>query len=341
MRIAAASIASGKRDFAGTRPSAGRTRRRLEHGLGAATRQGSQNMGETPDESRPMRGKTCVITGATSGLGRATARKLASQGANVVLTGRSAAGEAVAAGIRHEFGAPAEFIRADISSLADVRALAARISTAYPKLDVLVNNAGARIDRYGASADGIELTFATNHLGHFLLTGLLLENLKRSGAGRVVTVASIAHHGVAPGPVEWLPSPDRYDRRQAYARSKLANILFAFELARRLRDTPVMSNAVDPGIIATRFARNNGLVAWAKHVVSHLAKGEIVSAEAASGAVVYPAVAPEAAKLTGKLFRGRQMVEPSAHAQNRDLAQELWALSVRLSDVSGHFCQQV
>lgn len=297
-------------------------------------------MSERRNSARPMQGKTCVVTGATSGLGRAAAMDLARLGANLVLTGRNeSAGEAIADRIRKECGTHAEFIRTDISSQAEVRALGARISAAYPKLDVLVNNAGARNDRYQASADGIELTFAANHLGHFLLTGLLLENLERSGAGRVITVASVVHRGVSGEKIEWIMPADRYDRRQAYARSKLANILFAFELARRLRDRPVMSNAVDPGIIATRFARNNGLLAWVKHVMSHLVKGELVSAATAADSVVYPAAAEAEAKTTGKLFRGRQIVEASPHAQNRALAEDLWALSVKLTDVSASFCQ--
>lgn len=254
-----------------------------------------------------------------------------------MLVGRNArAGEAVAGQIRQAGGA-AEFLPADLSSLAGVRTLATEIAAKYPRLDVLVNNAGARFDRYAESVDGIELTFATNHLGHFLLTLLLIDCLGRSGRGRVVTVSSVAHRGVKAGKIEWLPGGDHYDRRQAYARAKLANILFAVELARRLREEGIVSHAVDPGIVATRFARNNGLVAWGKHLLSHFIKGELVSAASAADAIVHPAMDADAGNTSGKLFRGRQMIEPSAHAQDEGLAAELWALSVKLSDTDLRF----
>ena len=197
-----------------------------------------------------------------------------------------------------------------------------------PHIDVLVNNAGARHDTYRETVEGFEMTFAVNHLSHFLLTCLLLDGLKRAPQGRVITVSS-GSHAAAQVDASWQLRPPAYDRKQAYAKSKLANLLFAYELADRLRDTNVTSNALDPGGVASGFALNNGLKSWLKHVVSHALRRDLVSPARAASTVVHLASSPDVAGITGTFFcRGRES-RSSPASYDRDLAAELWALSLR------------
>lgn len=274
-----------------------------------------------------------VITGATSGIGRATALRLAQSDATLLLVGRnSVRGSAVAELINKKPKGRAHFFKADLSVQASVRSLATSIRRDFDQVDAIINNAGARFDTYGETPDGLERTFATNHLGHFLLTRLLLES-QPPGAVRVITVSSSAHCAARPTG-QWLISKDLYDRKQVYALSKLANILFAFELARLMRDTEVVSNAVDPGVVATNFARNNGLLAWAKHIVSHFLRAELVSANSGADTIAYLALAPEMGKVSGRLFRCRRETQPSKEAEDLSLASVLWAESTTLTGLA-------
>ncbi len=274
--------------------------------------------------------KVSVITGATSGIGRAAALALAQSDTTLVLVGRNhRRGSEIVERINRE-NAPAQFIEADLSVQNDVRQLAATIRQRFDHVDVLINNAGARFDTYGATEDGFERTFATNHLGHFLLTSLLLEHLRAAPSARIITVSSAAHCAANVDGM-WSYQEHEYDRRQAYAKSKLANILFAFELARRLQGTRIVSNAVDPGVVSTNFARNNGLLAWAKHTISHGLRGELVSAARAASTIVYLAAGAEVAGVTGALFRERRVIEPSPAAHDRALAEALWIQSIALT----------
>ncbi|KPJ78711.1 MAG: hypothetical protein AMJ58_13125, partial [Gammaproteobacteria bacterium SG8_30] len=201
-----------------------------------------------------MQRPVCVITGATSGIGRAAALELAGRGAHVVMLGRrNTVGDALARRARERGGGDrSTFIRTDLSDFGQVRSAAREITSAreitlrFDRLDVLINNAGARNDRYLASVDGLEQTFAANHLGHFLLTCLLLERLLSAPAARILTMSSGAHSGAVAGD-DWEQRPATYDRRQAYARSKLANVMFAYALAARLRGSAATSNALEPG----------------------------------------------------------------------------------------------
>jgi NAD(P)-dependent dehydrogenase (short-subunit alcohol dehydrogenase family) len=272
-----------------------------------------------------------VITGGTSGLGRATALAMAYRGHDVILTGRSAGpGERVAGACRQRNPAGrAEFLRADLSSQADVRALAAAILDRCSRIDLLINNAGARYDRYGAGADGIERTFAANHLGHFLLTMLLLPRLELARPGRVITLGSSAHHHADPSRGWFLPA-ESYDRKIAYANSKLANVVFARELADRTDPALVTSNAVDPGIPVSRFASNNGWLSWAKHYVSHGLRRELVSASAAATGIVRLGTT-EFGEVSGRYFKGSSEVSPSRLARDPALGRQLWELSLRLT----------
>jgi NAD(P)-dependent dehydrogenase (short-subunit alcohol dehydrogenase family) len=286
--------------------------------------------------SAPRR-STCVITGATSGIGRSAARMLARRPATLFFIGRNArAGEALARRLtRPARGTTATFLRADLSCQADVRSIARRIADAVDAVDVLINNAGARIDRYIETADGLEATFATNHLSHFLLTHLLIDRLAAAPAARVITVSSSAHaSATADGP--WREDARTYDRRRAYARSKLANVLFAYELARRAQGTRISSNAVDPGLVATNFARNNGWWPWLRHLASHALRRELTTARRAAETVVYLATADEVVGRTGQLYYRKHPIDSSPASHDRDAARRLWELSAGLTGLTDH-----
>jgi NAD(P)-dependent dehydrogenase (short-subunit alcohol dehydrogenase family) len=232
---------------------------------------------------------------------------------------------------------PVDFYCGDLSVLDDVRALAGAIKAKHDRIEVLINNAGARFDDYHESADGFELTLATNHLGHFLLTCLLGDRLLATRSARVITVSSGAHAAASPDEV-WSYPKNGYDRRLAYAKSKLANILFATELARRLESTGITSNALHPGGVATNFARNNGLLSWLKHMIAHTMKGELVSSAEGAKTIVYLAADSRAAGFNGQYFFQCRPIEPAPSAMDWTLAKKLWSSSLnwtRLDDSIG------
>ena len=281
-----------------------------------------------------MKGKTCVITGATSGIGRAAAVQMGRLGADLILTGRD---ERKGAGLvrrlqRDSACGTARFMRADLSVQREVRALAAAIRSQCPRIDVLINNAGARFDTYRTTPDGIESTFATNHLSHFLLTLLLLDQLKASEEARVITVGSGAHSSVR-GDFERCLYAEKYDRKIAYGNSKLANLMFAYELSRRLEGTKITSNAVDPGGVATNLGRNNGIVSWLRHVGYHAMKGELLSPEKGAETIVYLASSPAVEGVTGKYFFQKRKIESSAISKDEAAAEWLWELSLRMTEL--------
>ena len=282
--------------------------------------------------------KLCVITGATSGIGRMAALDLGASGASLVLVGRNErAGNDLLHRLRHRSPqARFEFVRTDLSRQADVRRLAAEITKSYDRIDILMNNAGARFDDYHETSDGIELTFATNHLGHFLLTCLLVEQLVNASAARVITVSSGSHSG-ASAQGDWFLRRADYDRRLAYAKSKLANLMFAYELGRRLANTAVTSNAVDPGGVATNFARNNGLVSWLRHLAAHAIRRNLASPRKGAETLVYLGSSEEVRGVTGKHLHSNREVESSAASHDREGARRLWDLSVELTNASWVF----
>jgi NAD(P)-dependent dehydrogenase (short-subunit alcohol dehydrogenase family) len=278
-----------------------------------------------------MQNKICLITGATSGIGRAATIALAEMGISLILVGRNESrAQAVLRQIRERIGnSNVEFIRADLSSQSEIRDLAKNVAGRYEKIDILVNNAGARFSGYQESVDGIELTFATNHLGAFLLTSLLLEPLKKSAGARIITVSSGAHHGASNEfKTNW--QPGSYDRKVAYGQSKLANVMITYELARRLAGTRVTANAVDPGDVATNLGRNNGLLAWVRHLAYYARKGELLSPKQGADTIVYLASSPEVEGVTGKLFFKRKPVRSSEASYDEEAARDLWELSERL-----------
>ena len=204
----------------------------------------------------PMTGRTVLVTGATGGIGLATARRLAGLGARVGLVGRDEARAAAAAGRLRDGGAEVDVFLADLSSQRDVRALAGQVLTAYARLDVLVNNVGGYWATRHETVDGLERTFAVNHLAPFLLTNLLLDRLRASAPARVVTVSSGAH---AMGRIDLddLQGAQGYNGQRAYNQSKLANVMFTYELARRLEGSGVTANAVHPGVVRTAFGQED------------------------------------------------------------------------------------
>jgi NAD(P)-dependent dehydrogenase (short-subunit alcohol dehydrogenase family) len=279
-----------------------------------------------------MKGKTCVITGATSGIGRAAALQLGRLGADLILTGRDErkGAELVRRFQRDHAPGSAHFIRADLSIQREVRELAVAIRTRCARVDVLINNAGARFDTFRPSVDNIESTFATNHLGHFLLTLLLLDKLQAANSGRIITVASGAHGG-ARGDFERYFRVENYDRKAAYGNSKLANLMFAYELARRFRGTNITSNAVDPGGVATNLGRNNGFMSWMRHIGYYALKRELISPRKGAETIVFLASSPAAEGVSGKYFFRKREIESSGISKDEAAAKRLWESSLRMT----------
>ncbi|MDH3438802.1 MAG: SDR family oxidoreductase [Betaproteobacteria bacterium] len=277
-----------------------------------------------------MTGRTCVVTGATRGIGRPTAEALARMGATVVVHGRdSAAVGAVCRELTRSSGnSRVTGVVADLSSLADVRRLAREIAARHERLDVLVNNAGLGAIRRNTTADGYEWVFAVNHLAPFLLTNLLLEQLAASAPARVVTVSSMAYRRA----VLDLDDPNwerrKYNGLQAYGASKLANILFTIELARRLEGRGVTANCLHPGGVATNIFNNMGFFGRAFSV---LARPLLLSATAGAATSVYLASSPEVANVSAKFFDKCKETALTPAAQDRAAAQRLWEISERLT----------
>lgn len=281
-----------------------------------------------------MSQKTCLITGATSGIGRAAALELARQGFRVIIVARNKdRAEATCRKIKRLTRNEAvSWYLCDLSLLRDVRALAGQLRNDLDRLDVLVNNAGARFLRHQATPEGIELTLATNHLGHFVLTLSLLDLLERSAEARIINVASGAHYG-AEHVIENILRPEEYDGKKQYARSKLANVLFTYALAERLRgrQSGITVNAADPGGVATNFARNNGLIPWLKHRLYYLSKRQLLSPAQGAETVVYLASSPEVRGVTGKYFFQKKEHRSSTASYDRENQRKLWELSLALS----------
>ena len=274
------------------------------------------------------KGKTVLVTGATSGIGLVTARELARMGAQVTIISRNAGKCAtVAESIKAGTGSPVEFISADLSTLAGIMQAAANFKQRHTHLDVLVNNAGALVTKRVLTADGYETTFALNHLNYFLLTILLLDILKSSSPARIVNVSSHAHEGAS---IDFgnLQGEKHFNGMQAYGQSKLANVLFTYELARRLEGTGVTVNALHPGFIATGFARNNGaLYNFGMSLIGPF----IRKPEQGAQTSIYLACSPEVEGVTGKYFVDCKPVRSSPLSYDQSLAEKLWQVSLELT----------
>ena len=278
-----------------------------------------------------MQDKICLITGATSGIGKAAALKLADTGASLILLSRNEKkGEKICNQIKEKNNTQVKFYKADISSMKQVRNVSEKIKSDFNHIDVLINNAGARFDNYFKNDEGIELTFATNHLGHFLLTLSLIAMLKKSPQGRIINISSAAH---ANGTEELydIVAPEHYDRRLAYGRSKLANLYFTYELASRLQSSKITVNAVDPGGVATNFSRNNGIIPWMKHYLSYILNLKLISPQKASETVVYLASSDEVGRISGKYFFEKKEINSSSASYSKETAMKLWQLSLKLT----------
>jgi len=273
-----------------------------------------------------------VVTGANSGVGKATAIALAAAGARTVITARNEArGRAAREDIRRTTGSDqVDLVVFDLADLASVRAGAAELLDRTERIDVLVNNAGLVLSDRQVTVDGFEATFATNHLGPFLLTRLLTDRLVESAPARVVNVASTAHRGARTGlDFDDLQSTGHYRGMQAYSRSKLANILFTTELARRLDGTGVTANSVHPGTVASGFARDDdasGFLAFGVKVI----KPFILTPAKGARTSVYVATSPDLADVTGQYFVKCRVRTPSPAARDEAAAILLWWVSEEL-----------
>jgi NAD(P)-dependent dehydrogenase (short-subunit alcohol dehydrogenase family) len=281
-----------------------------------------------------MKGKVCVVTGATSGIGEITARTLAEQGATVVMVCRDKAkAERVRDAIRARAGNEhVDVVLADLGSFADVRRAAADIAANYSRVDVLINNAGAVNMKRTVTTDGIETTFAVNHLAPFLLTNLLLQKLVESSPARIVTVASRAHRGALYLDLTDPEGERFYNGWLAYSQSKLCNILFTYELARRLAGSGVTANCVHPGTVTTGFGKNQrGLV----NVVVRAFAPLMLTPEQGARASIFLATSPSVAAVTGRYFNHDTTEARSTRlSHDRDLARRLWDLSNRMTGLS-------
>ena len=286
------------------------------------------------DPNQPMSGKVCLVTGATSGIGRVTARELARRGATVVVVGRSRErAEATVDQIRRATGGPAvEFLLADLASQAEIRRLAREFRDRHGRLDVLVNNAGAIFSSRQESPDGIEMTLAVNHLAYFLLTNSLLDLLKAGAPSRVICVASDAHRWARGIDFEDLQGRRNFGALRAYGQSKLANILFAGELARRLAGTGITVIALHPGFVATNIFRRDG---WASRLMQLWARLFAISPEEGAKTSIYLATSPEVECVTGQYFVSAKVAQPSKEARDEETAWKLWEISEELTGQPG------
>jgi retinol dehydrogenase 14 len=280
-------------------------------------------------DTRLMTGKTVLVTGGTGGIGKATAIGLARLGARVGVTGRDAARTAAAAAeIRTAAGSQAvDAFVADLSSQTEVRRLAAEVLDAYPRLDVLVNNVGGHWAHRHVTADGLEHTFALNHLAPFLLTNLLLDRLRASAPARVVTVSSGAQNL---GRIDFddLQGERRYSGQGAYNQSKLANVMFTYELARRLDGTGVTATVLHPGVVRTAFGAEDQAAVF--RVMLPLMRPFMKSPEQGAATSVYLASSPDVEGVTGRYFANRK--PKTSHRSSYDVAAatRLWQVSDNL-----------
>jgi NAD(P)-dependent dehydrogenase (short-subunit alcohol dehydrogenase family) len=274
-----------------------------------------------------MQGKTVIITGATSGIGEVAAVRLAEQGARIVFTARdhARADDTMAKLKRANSQAGHAVHMADLSRLSEMKRIGAELAQ-EPQIDVLVNNAGALFNKRQETADGLEMTFALNHMAYFVITNMLLGRLR--GGARIVTVASNAHRG-ARLDFDDLQSRRNYGGFPVYSRSKLCNILFNRELAHRIAGSGVTANALHPGFVATRFGDNSGGL---MRTVLKVAKPiGAISPEEGARTIIYLASSPEVAGVSGGYFYECKPATPTAEARSDEDAKHLWEISERIA----------
>jgi retinol dehydrogenase-14 len=286
----------------------------------------STSMGQT--HTGPMAGGTVLVTGGSGGIGRATALGLATMGAHLAITGRDRGRtEAAAREIRAAGGGRVDVFVADLSSQSEVRRLADEVLRSLPRVDVLVNNVGGYWNTRHVTVDGLERTFALNHLAPFLLTNLLLDRLKQSAPARVVTVSSNAQ---ARGRIDFddLQGERSYSGARAYNQSKLANILFTYELARRLQASAVTANALHPGMVNTSFgAEDPGGV---QRLLVPLMRPFMKAPAQGAATSIHVASAPELEQVTGRFFANSRPKRSSQRSYDEAAAARLWQMSADL-----------
>ena len=279
-----------------------------------------------------MSGKICLVTGANSGIGKATALGLAKLDATVVTVSRDKdKGEAALLEIRTLSGNKnVDSIVADLSSQDSVRELAHDFQARYKRLHVLVNNAGVFLPKRVQTVDGLEATFATNHLGHFLLTNLLLDVMKASAPSRIINLTSTAHYGVEMN-FDDLQGEKKYSGYRAYSQSKLANVLFTYQLARLLTGTGVTANCLHPGVVRTGFGKDQfGLMS----ILVKIGSPFMMSPEKAARAAVYLATSAELEGVSGKHFSKGKLEKSSDESYDAASAERLWNVSSELTKLS-------
>ena len=280
-----------------------------------------------------LKDKTCLITGATSGIGYVTALEIARRGATIALVGRDRGRAQDAANrIRRETGNNnVDFLLADLSSQDQVRQLANNFAQRYPNLHILINDAGAVFWSRQETVDGLEMTFALNHLAPFLLTNLLLPTLRASAPARIITVASDAHQRTTIPFDDLQQQKTRYQAFRTYGESKLANILFTYELARRLEDQPatITANTLHPGFVASNFGRSTPLM----NAVFTLIRPFAISPEKGAATSIYLATSPDVATTSGLYFVKQKPARSSPASYNQESARHLWTVSEQLTGV--------
>lgn len=279
-----------------------------------------------------FKNKICVITGATSGIGKATAFKFAELGFSLILLSRNIKkGKIVVEHIKKKTNnEKIEFYKVDLSLMNEVKEVSEKIKLHYDQIDILINNAGARFLNHFITQEGLEQTLALNHLSHFLLTNLLIDKLKCSKSARIINISSHAHYS-ANKIIENITVRGEYDGRVQYVNSKLANILFTYELAEKFIKTNITVNAIDPGGVATNFARNNGLISWLKHRFYYLINGKLLTPQQASETIIYLATSPDVDGISGKYFKDKKEIKSSSISYDQNMAKKLWEISEELT----------
>jgi NAD(P)-dependent dehydrogenase (short-subunit alcohol dehydrogenase family) len=281
-----------------------------------------------------IEGKTCLITGSTSGIGKEIAIGLAKMKANVILVGRNKTKcQATLEEIRRNASIntnknEVSYLLADLSSQASIHQLANEFLETYESLDILVNNAGVFLSRCITTVDGIEYTFAVNHLASFLLTNLLFERIKASSPSRIITTSSVAHRGAHINFDNLQFERGRYNGVEAYRQSKLANILFTKELARRSRGSGVTSNCFHPGGVRTNLVQSS---AWYYRLIWAIINPFLTSPKKGADTAIYLASSSEVAEISGQYFVNKKPVIPSKLADDHDAAARLWKISEELT----------
>jgi NAD(P)-dependent dehydrogenase (short-subunit alcohol dehydrogenase family) len=281
-----------------------------------------------------MKGKVCLITGANSGIGKVTAEGLARMGATVVMVCRNRLRGSIAMSeiMRKTSSNSVDLMIADLSSQSQIRRLAHKFQDRYQRLDALINNAGTIVFNLYTNRDGIEITFATNYLGHFLLTNLLLETLLASAPARVINISSIAHIFAKKIDFQHLKSTEGLSAVQTYTQSKLANLMFTYELSRRLDGTGVTVNAIDPGIIRTNLG--NQSTGFIKVIRWFVVKVLGAPPENTARNISYLASSPEVEGVTGRYFFKRKPKRSSRASYDQQAWLRLWEISEELTGLS-------